>query len=527
MRILRSQYFLFIYRIDRAVYNNELSNFPKGKLKANAMLKKKFLLIFTCLILMSSTALAEFGGEPFGGGRLPMKASPFSSGNFSDDEWAPFAQSLTYLKQFNSNQGTLDADRSIGSPTATFTATRSASTPATYIDFDGVIQLVTTSNVARWTQGYYDSSGFTAGQGLLLEGARTNLLIRTDGTAHSSGFWTGWTNTTTITGTEVVTNVEPDISGISGGTAQRQQYTGVAGDAPSKIINIKSPTTADGSIAQNDIIAVSFWMRAQTTNSGVTLRCLIRERDSGASSLASSNATITPTTSWTRYERIYTVTQATAARMNLEIGITSTSGGVDDEDTYDLEIWGVQVEVSAYPSSFIPTTTAALTRNEEINEGVIVSNRIAATESCVIKFRPDFANGVAGDDQYLIDTDTKSRNIRYTSGSNDFEIFSNESDSSGSTVSDLVNTSWSANESITLGYSMQSTGNPNISAYFNGVADGTDSNTDFTAPAWGANFQIGADNSTGNNFFGMIEAVACFDRFLSASEHKQVYDIFN
>lgn len=57
--------------------------------------------------------------------------------------------------------------------------------------------------------------------------------------------------------------------------------------------------------------------------------------------------------------------------------------------------------------------------------------------------------------------------------------------------------------------------------------DGTDTNTDFTAPGWGTDFQVGADNGTANNFFGIIHNIAFFSTTLSAAEHASVNTILN
>lgn len=75
----------------------------------------------------------------------------------------------------------LDADFSVGSATATFTATRSASNPATYIDKNGNMQLETVSNVPRYNSGDYHSIRET-----WIIGGHTTFFIAADG-----AFWGG------------------------------------------------------------------------------------------------------------------------------------------------------------------------------------------------------------------------------------------------------------------------------------------------------------------------------------------------
>ena len=142
----------------------------------------------------------------------------------------------------------------------------------------------------------------------------------------------------------------------------------------------------------------------------------------------------------------------------------------------------------------------------------------AATESMVVKLTPAFASGTA-QDFVILDTDTKQRKVFFDSSSNDVHVFPNLTDTVGASVLDLVNESYTANQEMTLAYSIQSTGNPNTAAFFDGAADGTNDNDDFTANAWGTNFQIGADKDTSGNFYGTIFSIAFFSDMKSSDEH--------
>ena len=130
-------------------------------------------------------------------------------------------------------------------------------------------------------------------------------------------------------------------------------------------------------------------------------------------------------------------------------------------------------------------------------------------------------------DFVITDTDTKQRKVFFDASSDDVHVFPNLTDTAGSTIADLINEAYTINQEMTLGYSVQSTGNPNVAGYFDGVADGTDDNDDFTSPSWGTNFQIGADNGTANNFYGIIQSIAFFNKFLSATDQATVDAILN
>jgi hypothetical protein len=58
---------------------------------------------------------------------------------------------------------------------------------------------------------------------------------------------------------------------------------------------------------------------------------------------------------------------------------------VDQGDTVDFEIWGPQLEVSPYATSFIPTTTAALTRNAETGNVITLNSSTASTAATLTK----------------------------------------------------------------------------------------------------------------------------------------------
>lgn len=437
-------------------------------------------------------------------------------GEFLDKQYG-----LTFLKDYRSNNGTLDADFNLGSPTATFTASRDATHPATYIDSDGIIQATTTSDVPRWTSGFYATNGiYTAGPGLLIEGARTNLIKNGIFGADTAGLADNWTLSDDVTNAVTKTVVEETVTNISNSHAQRLQQTFGDGTTTSII----SDKTAAGTFTVDETATASVWLKGTLTGIS-SLKLTIKQYDNAdAAGTVLSDSDIKATVSasiWKRFEFSTVTADADADKVEFQIVVLHPGSG-----SIDLYIVGAQVEQAPYASSFIPTTAAALTRNEEILEHVILNNRTAATESMVISLSPGFKSGTAGS-KYFVDTDTKRRRWFFSSA-NEVLIYGNASDSATSLISNLVDENYSANQLITLGASFKITSTPYIAGYFDGVADGTDESTDnFTTPAWGTNFQIGAANDTSNNFFGIIHSIAFFNKALSVAEHQNVYDILN
>lgn len=312
-----------------------------------------------------TTALGKWGFSGSLNDRLQqwsgrISRNPSLSVHDNLDRVSSLYKGLMFYKSYQDNGSTSVPEFSGGSTTATFTASRDSTHPATYFDANGVMQVTTTSNAIRNTKGYYDATGWHAAPGLLLEGQSTNMIIRTDGTASGSGLWTGWSigggtaNTPTASQADVSA-----LSGITGAYAQRLQY--VNGADTNKACQIESTNTGAASVAAGNVLTLSFWARSQTGITGCNFDGQIIWRNSSASFLSASNVTPTLTTSWRRYF-ITATAPASTDRINVKIG---PSSGVDSGDTVDFEIYGVQVEIAAYPSSFIPTTTAALTRNAE------------------------------------------------------------------------------------------------------------------------------------------------------------------
>lgn len=305
---------------------------------------------------------------------LPFNRNKFGIGQFRhipySNETGELAgiRGLIFYNNFyglSTTSGHADADYSIGSSVLTHTVTRSSTAPATYFDASGVMQTTTTSSIPRLTAGYYDTTGWHAAPGWLIEGASTNLLVRTDGTASADGLWTGWevdNNGTPVAGTVSKTQVVASaLSGISGAYSQRVQYTGIGADAAADIY-ICSTLTAVGSVVDNANVTASVWMRSLTGNTGVEIKFIIKSRNAAGGLLSSyTSAAVTPTADWARFTFTTTVTDDTASRAYCAIDISAIADG----DTVDLELYAPQLEAQAYASSFIPTTTAALTRGAE------------------------------------------------------------------------------------------------------------------------------------------------------------------
>lgn len=213
--------------------------------------------------------------------------------------------------------------------TTTFTG---RSSTGTFIGANGLIQTAA-SGVARYQ---YNPALPTVPPFLLLEAAATNLL----------------------TWSEDFTNAVWTTSG--GGTGSAPVVTGNLATAPDgsntadlAVFNAGANSTgADNSTLQGP----TFTATAQPYTFSVWLKTSDASTKNVQLSIAGAGALgVTVTGSWQRFSTTWTASAGSwNPRITLGFGLTSA--------TASLHVWGAQLEAGSYATSYIPTTTAAVTR---------------------------------------------------------------------------------------------------------------------------------------------------------------------
>jgi hypothetical protein len=203
---------------------------------------------------------------------------------------------------------------------------------------------------------------------------------------------------------------------------------------------------------------------------------------------------VTLTTSWCRF-------QTSVASASQKCGIQI------ETDTDAIYVWGNQFENLPYATSFIPTTTAALTRGAEVLKYAISGNRTAATESIFIKFASSHTFAADGAYPTLFDNESgDERRALYSNNNTVLFVRPRIGDSTNTSIT----TGITLNTSYVLGVTCNYTGNPNASAYLNGTAEGSPSTTDFTANTFGTNFFIGSTAAGATQLDGVFQAIGIF-----------------
>lgn len=230
----------------------------------------------------------------------------------------------------------------------TFTRTTSASNPATFVNSSGVITAATDN------QPRFDYDPVTlACKGLLVEESRTNHM------PYSSDF-NSWSKTNVT--------VSPDVAVSPDGTANADLVYPNA--ASSALYGVRVSRTIGGlSSAQytNSVyVKYSGWQWIYITDASGTLHGWFDVKN-GAIGVTGGN-TLTINSAGNGWYRV-TVARAVNAVLTyfyINFADANNSTNVTPNGTNGVYLYGAQTEPGAFATSYIPTTTTALTRNADV-----------------------------------------------------------------------------------------------------------------------------------------------------------------
>jgi hypothetical protein len=242
-----------------------------------------------------------------------------------------------------------------------FNVTRA--TTATRVNASGLIESVA-SGVPRLD--YYTSGGTAGCPALLVEPAATNALSYSeefDNAAWGKSAMTVSTGTTALfTAPDGTTNADKIIA-TSGNVAHNINRSGIASAAYTFSVFAKAGEES----------VISLWLR------GASVRAEFNLVSGTVSNITTTSARIENYgNGWYRCT-VYDSTAGTTAHVYGRGGAAYAGNGSDG-----FYLWGAQLETGSVATSYIPTTTAAVTRNADvINVTGAVSGCIGQTEGTI------------------------------------------------------------------------------------------------------------------------------------------------
>jgi len=278
-------------------------------------------------------------------------------------------------------------------------------------------------------------------KGTLIEGSSTNLVLRSE--EFDNAYWSKFkliltANATTspsgLTDAELIAHDDPTTAYSSASTT----VTGLTGGQP---YTLSLYAKENGS----NILSLEFRGTGNTSNAefNLTLGTITKDTFGTAKIEAAVNG-------W--YRCSFTRVAADASEIPI-IGM----GGFDAAPGDSIYIWGAQLEQSTYPSSYIPTISATVTRNDEAlsypNTNILDAEGTLAFSFTANGDTSDYAGdgdraliGVRGTDEDLIYIDSVSGKTAVADGTSTTTVTAMPALVSGATVK--LAARWSATSSL-------------------------------------------------------------------------------
>jgi hypothetical protein len=322
---------------------------------------------------------------------------------------------------------------------------------------------------------------------LLVEPQRTNILLRSQEFDNAS--WVK-VNTSVTANTTASPDGNSNADSLIENTATNLHLT-------YQFFTSVSLTTYSFSCYIKPDTRTRVYLRSDTSVG--TVRTLFDLTGAGSVvTLAHTSASITAVANgW--YKCIITFTEAVGlgSRLVAIEGAVGTSISYAGNGLNAFYLWGAQLEVGAYPSSYIPTTSASVTRNADVISKTGISSLIGQTEGTL--FFDGVINGCQNSSANILNSErntTASFFIGYIKSTNRIlaGIYS-----SGTEPATFVGGSVAIGSRFKVAYAYKS---GSSTLYVNGVQIGTSSTT-FTLPSTIDDLYI-SDQTT---FFSFGESV--------------------
>ena len=199
----------------------------------------------------------------------------------------------------------------------------------------------------------------------------------------------------------------------------------------------------------------------------------------------------------------------TSFTFRVDVAGVNSDATVDRDGTSSIFVWGAQVETGSIATSYIPTTTIALTRNADQIALTSASSLIGQTEG-TLYVEVDW-RGTDGASQFLlsINNDSNNRLAIFVASNIDLRMFARSNSVTLTEQGESV-TGYSGTQKIAFAYKTD-----DFELYRNGTSVSTDTAGSLSALATLTNIDLGQNNGASGQANMHIRSVALFKKRLT------------
>ena len=219
---------------------------------------------------------------------------------------------------------------------------------------------------------------------------------------------------------------------------------------------------------------------------------------------------------WYRCE--FTATKTTTGNFNITYApkLTSTSSRnavYTGDGTSGVYIWGAQVEVGSYATSYIPTSGSTVTRNQDIFTRDGIGSLINSEEGVLFLEMAALTDDNARRTVSLSDGSNSNRVIlRYGDSSNRVQVFIKVG---GATNGNIINDSYTITNFLKIAYKWKA---GDFALWINGTEVGTSADATSFGTGVLTELQFNQGDGTGDEYFGKVKQLQVYDTALTDTQ---------
>lgn len=393
----------------------------------------------------------------------------------------------------------LKSDLSLTHGTGSVTFTRS--TTGTYVDpADGLVKTAAI-NIPRFEAN-----------GLLIEGASTNISIRSE--EFNDAAWSKGGSSispNSIVAPDGTLTADALVEGSSSGSHNIFKIPAGAADTYTKSVYVKENTRR----------YVAVWLFDTGTVSGV----LFDSRDGSfvehldSANQVTSFSSVALSNGWFRLSITATLTALSQHGVDLSDSASPAKTATKlptylGDGVSSLYIWGAQAEALPFASSYIPTTTTAVTRTAD-SASISSTGNFFETQGSIAVLADVI--GDLGADQSIISVNDGSAVDRYLINRSSDKIRTQVIDTSVSQADYSDASDMTVNQQFSIAHTFKAN---DFETFKDGVSIGTD--TAGTVPAGLTDIDLGQDNAGANQMYGHLKNLRIYANVLTADQVRQL-----